>query len=75
MTTETLPIPPKFNGRSLVSPDEAAEVASIDRATFYRHHMPHVRSGKIASLKIGGCRRIVLASYLKFLAEEANNGT
>ena len=72
---EPLPIPPKFAGRSLVSPDEAAEVSGIDRATFYRHHMPHVLSRKIASLKVGARRCIVLASYLKFLAEEANNGT
>ena len=68
-------IPPKFEGRAAVSPEEAAEIAGIDRSTFYRHHMPHVYSGRIQSLKIGACRRIVVASYLSFLDEEASHAT
>jgi hypothetical protein len=68
-------IPPKFAGRAAVSPEEAAEIAGIDRATFYRHHMPQVRGGKIASFKVGACRRIIVASYLTFLEQEAQHGT
>jgi len=68
-------IPPKFEGRAAVSPMEAAEVAGIDRSTFYRHHMPYVYSGRIQSLKIGGARRLILTSYLAFLEQEAQHGT
>jgi excisionase family DNA binding protein len=68
-------IPPKFEGRAAVSPEEAAEIAGVHRATIYRHHMPHVYSGRIQSLMIGGARRIVLTSYLAFLEQEAQHGT
>lgn len=68
-------IPPKFSGRAAVSPEEAAEIAGVNRTTFYRHHYPYVRSGRIQSLKIGGCLRILVTSYLAFLEQEASNGT
>ena len=37
-------IPPKFECRAAVSPEEAAEIAGVDRATWYRHHYPHVET-------------------------------
>ena len=70
-------IPPKFEGRAYVFPDEAAEVlADIDRSTLYRHVMPHVYSGKIQSMKIGSRRCIRLSSLLEWAErEEARHGT
>jgi hypothetical protein len=67
--------PPKFIGRTAVSPAEAAEIASVHPSTFYRHHYPFVRSGKIQSFKVGSRRCIVVSSYLAFLEQEANHGT
>jgi len=68
-------IPPKFEGRAAVSLKEAAAIAGVDRSTFYRHHMPHVYSGRIKSLKIGGARRLLITSYLAFLEQKAQHGT
>ena len=68
-------IPPKFECRAAVSPEEAAEIAGVDRATWYRHHYPHVRSGRIQSFKVGACLRIIVSSYLAFLDQEANHRT
>lgn len=45
-----------------VSPSEAAQLLGLNRRTFYRQVMPHVYSGDIRSAKIGGNRRIDLAS-------------
>lgn len=63
-------IPPKYAGRAALSPDEAAEVLGVDRSTFYRRIMPYVRSGQIMSLKIGGCRRIIVASLLAWVEQQ-----
>jgi len=63
-------IPSKFAGRAAVSPDEAAEIFGISPSTFYRQIMPHVYSGAILSLKIGGCRRIIVASLLAWAEQE-----
>jgi hypothetical protein len=63
-------IPEKYRGRSFVSPDEAAEIFGIDTSTFYRRVMPSVYAGVIQSLKIGGCRRISLASLLRWAEGE-----
>jgi hypothetical protein len=57
-------IPSKFAGQSYGSPEGCAEILGIDRSTFYRHVMPHVYSGAIASLKVGACRRIRIDSLL-----------
>jgi hypothetical protein len=62
-----IPVPEKFRGRSCVSPTEGAEICGVTRATFYRRVMPAVYTGEIASLMIGGCRRIVLSSLLAWL--------
>lgn len=71
----TLALPPKFSGRAALSPDEAAEVLGLKRATFYRRVMPYVYTGRIQSVKLGGCRRIIASSLLSFLNEEAIHGT
>lgn len=64
-------IPEKYRGRLAVSPAEAAELLGIDDSTFYRHWYPHVRSGAIASFKIGAARRILLSSLLAFIERQA----
>jgi hypothetical protein len=69
-----IPLPPKYAGRAAVSPEEAAEIAGVNRSTFYRHHYPYVRSGRIQSLRIGGCLRLIVASYLTFLEQEVHDG-
>jgi hypothetical protein len=56
----------RFRAQYAVAPDEAAAIVGIDRATFYRRIMPHVRGGAIQSMKIGACRRIVVDSLLAF---------
>jgi hypothetical protein len=63
-------IPAKFAGQAAVSPDEAAEIFGISPSTFYRQIMPQVYSGAILSLKIGGCRRIIIASLLAWTEQE-----
>jgi hypothetical protein len=63
-------VPPKFAGQAAVSPDEAAAIFGISASTFYRQIMPHVYSGAILSLKIGGCRRIIVASLLAWAEQE-----
>lgn len=45
-----------------VKPSEAAELLSMDRSTFYRRIMPHVRGGEIRSLRIGNSVRIFVDS-------------
>lgn len=55
-----------------VSVDDAAKMLSISRGTFYTHIYPHVRSGTIQSLKIGGLRRIVVASLLAWVERESS---
>lgn len=65
-------LPPKFQGRAAVSPEEAAEILGLARATFYRHVMPHVYSGTILSLKIGSCRRIIVPSLLAWAERQVS---
>lgn len=64
-------VPEQLRGRLAVSPAEAAEILGIDDSTFYRHWYPSVRSGAIASVKIGAARRIILASLLAFIERQA----
>lgn len=66
-----IPIPPKFAGRAAISPEEAAELLGVDRSTVYRQIMPYVYSGTIASLKIGSCRRLLVASLLQWVESQA----
>lgn len=47
-----------------VKPSEAAELLSMDRSTFYRKVMPHVRAGRIKAMRIGALRRIFVADLL-----------
>jgi excisionase family DNA binding protein len=47
-----------------VKPSEAAELLSMDRSTFYRKVMPHVRAGRIRSMRIGKLLRIFVDSLL-----------
>ena len=68
-------LPAKYAGRAAVSPGEAADILGLKRATFYRRVMPYVYSGRIQSLRIGGCRRIILPSFLAFLEREVQDGT
>jgi hypothetical protein len=70
-----IPLPPKYAGRAAVSLEEAAEIAGITRSTFYRHHYPYVRSGRIQSYHVGSCLRLIVSSYLSFLEQEASDGT
>jgi integrase len=44
-------LPPKFQGRAAVSPEEAAEILGLKRAIFYRRIMPYVY---FVSPKTGG---------------------
>lgn len=59
----------RFRAQYAIAPDEAAAIAGVDPATFYRRVMPYVRGGAIVSFKIGTCRRIVVESLLAFWAE------
>jgi hypothetical protein len=68
-------VPPKYAGRAAVSPEEAADIAGITKSTFYRHHYPYVRSGRIQSYHVGSCLRIIVSSYLQFLEQEVSDGT
>jgi predicted DNA-binding transcriptional regulator AlpA len=68
-------LPAKYAGRAALSPSESAEIIGLKRATFYRRIMPHVYTGKIQSIKIGGCRRIIATSYLAFLNQEVSDGS
>jgi hypothetical protein len=64
----------RFRAQYAVAPAEAAALGGIHRSTFYRHHMPLVYAGRIQSIKVGSCRRIIVTSYLRFLEQEANDG-
>ena len=69
-----IPIPAKYDGRVAGSPQELADMIGVDRSTFYRRYMPHVYSGRIASLKVGSARRILITSFLAFIESEAQHG-
>jgi hypothetical protein len=56
----------RFRAQYAASPEESAAIVGIHPATFYRRVMPHVLGGAIQSLKIGACRRIVVASLLQW---------
>ena len=57
--------------RITVSPGEAAELFGIDRSTFYERIMPHVRAGRIRSLRIGRSVRIFVDSLLAWAEAQA----
>lgn len=63
MPTDTQPI--------AVSALEASRLLSIDRATFYRRVYPYVLSGQIQSITIGRARRILTASLLSWVEQQA----
>lgn len=65
------PTADELKGRIAVSPTEAATLLGIDRSSFYRRLMPYVITGKIKSLKIGASRRILTASLLAWIEDEA----
>lgn len=48
---------------TLVTVDQAAEFLHVSRQTIYRH----IGDGKIESVKIRGCRRILYDSLLKLI--------
>ena len=54
-----------------VSALEASRLLSIDRATFYRRIYPYVLSGQIQSITIGRARRILTASLLAWVQQQA----
>lgn len=60
-----------------VSPTDAAGLLGMTRRTFYRQVMPHVYSGTIKSAKIGGNRRIDVASLRGWWQQQIdyNGGT
>lgn len=58
--------------RIAVSPGEAAELLGIDRSTFYERVMPHVRAGRVRSLRIGRSVRIFVDSLLAWAEAQAD---
>jgi excisionase family DNA binding protein len=68
-------IPEKFKHRLTISPNEAAEIMGVHRSTGYRHIMPFVLSGDIASLCIGRRRCIYLASFIAWLEAQSSDNT
>jgi len=52
----------------LVSPQEAAEMLSVDRSTLY----PLLMSGEIPSIKIGRSRRIPVSALEQWIENELN---
>jgi hypothetical protein len=64
-------IPEKYRDRVAVSPAEFSEILGIDESTYYRHWYPYVRSGAIASFKVGAAVRIILVSALAFVERQA----
>ena len=60
-------LPASFSNRYADSPAKCAKALGISSATFYRRIMPYVYDGTIQSVRIGACRRIVIASLLDFL--------
>ncbi len=64
-------LPAKFAGRAALSPSETAELLGISTTSLYRHVMPAVYSGRILSMRIGGARRIIVASLLAWVEQEA----
>ena len=60
---ETLPI--------AVTAQEASRLLSIDLSTFYRRIYPYVRSGSIQSIVIRRARRIITASLLAWVEQQA----
>jgi excisionase family DNA binding protein len=67
-------IPPKYQDRIGLSLYEAADILGIHRSTLYRRIMPHVYSGRIQSLKVGGRRLLLVTSFLDFVEQEVNDG-
>ena len=63
-------LPPKYDGRAALSPQEAADTLGISTPTFYRRIMPHVYSGAILSFKVGRCRRIMVASLFAWVEQQ-----
>lgn len=53
-----------------VKASEAAELLSMDRTTFYRKVMPHVRAGDIRSIHLNGVQRILVDSLLAWAASQ-----
>jgi excisionase family DNA binding protein len=64
-------IPAKYADRVALSPAEAAELMGLSVTSFYRRVMPFVYAGAIQSLKVGGSRRILIASFLAWLEQQA----
>lgn len=61
----------ELRNRIAVSLPEAATLLGIARATGYRRLMSEIRCGKIKSVKIGKCRRILVSSLIAWVENEA----
>lgn len=54
-----------------LSPQEVSRLLNIDLSTFYRQIYPIVRSGTIQSITIGRARRIITASLIAWVEQQA----
>lgn len=63
----------RLRDKIAVSPGEAATLLSIHRATFYERVMPHVRTGRIRSLRVGRSVRIFVDSLLAWAESQADS--
>jgi predicted DNA-binding protein (UPF0251 family) len=59
----------RLRAQYAVAPDEAGAIVGVDRSTIYRHIMSAVYAGRIQSLTVGACRRIVVESLIDFRAK------
>ena len=64
--TTTIETPPAADARLLVTVEEAMRLLSIKRNTLYTL----LNSGAIKSVKLGGARRIVVASLQAYIEQE-----
>lgn len=54
-----------------VAPAEGAQLLSISVTTFYERVMPHVRTGRIRSMRVGRSVRIFVDSLLEWANAQA----
>ena len=55
-----------------LSPEDIAKRLGIHVSTYYRHIHKYVEAGQIESVRIGRAHRILLASFDKWLEQQAD---